>query len=188
MTKNQSAHLELLISEKSILAKITEIAKQLDQDYRGKELTVVMIMKGAICLVADLIRQLHVPCSLEFVQGSSYGKRGMARGKLSIFGIERINLAKKHVLIVDDIFDSGKTLSEVVTQLKKQEPKSLKSLVLLSKNVPRKTKYTPDYVLFEIEDRFVVGYGLDYKERYRGLPGVYALMMENLSEVDAEES
>ena len=177
---SDSANLELLISEEAILTKISEIGKRLDADYKGKELTIVMIMKGAICLVADLIRHIHVPCSLEFIQGSSYGQRGTKRGELSVFGLEKINLAKKHVLIVDDIFDSGATLSEVMSRLKLQEPKSLRSLVLLSKKVPRKTDYVPDYVLFEIEDRFVVGYGLDYKERFRGLPGVYALMMENV--------
>lgn len=159
--------------------KIAEIALKLESEYRGKELTIVMIMKGAICLVADLIRHLQIPCSIEFIQTSSYGQRGTKRGELAIFGLENIQLAKKHVLVLDDIFDSGATLTEVMKRLKAQEPKSIKSLVLLSKKVPRKTEYNPDYVLFEIEDRFVVGYGLDYKEHYRGLPGVYVLMMEN---------
>ncbi len=178
-TKNIAAQLELLISEQSIISKISEIADKLNTEYRDKELTIVMIMKGAICLVADLIRHIQIPCSIEFIQASSYGARGAKRGELTIFGLENIQLAKKHVLVVDDIFDSGATLSEVMNRLKVQDPKSLKSLVLLSKKVPRKTEYNPDYVLFEIEDRFVVGYGLDYKEHYRGLPGVYALMMEN---------
>ncbi|MFI5334264.1 MAG: hypoxanthine phosphoribosyltransferase [Chlamydiales bacterium] len=178
-TLKRGAHLELLISEQTITRKIAQVAKSLDDEYKGQEITIVMIMKGALCLVADLIRHIQIPCSIEFIQASSYGAKGTKRGELSIFGLEKISLEKKHVLVVDDIFDSGATLSEVMSRVKEQQPKSIKSLVLLSKNVPRKTVCHPDYVLFEIEDRFVVGYGLDYKEHYRGLPGVYALMMEN---------
>ncbi|MBI2742493.1 MAG: hypoxanthine phosphoribosyltransferase [Chlamydiales bacterium] len=172
------SHLELLISEQNIVEKISEVAAQLDADFNGREVTIVMIMKGAICLVADLIRHLHSPCSLEFIQTSSYGQKGTERGALSFFGLEKVNVAGKHVLLVDDIFDSGVTLSEAVKRLKEQNPETIKSLVLLSKNVPHKTDYRPDYALFEIENRFVVGYGLDYKEYYRGLPGVYAMVME----------
>lgn len=178
--KVNSAHLELLISEQTILDKITEVALELDKHFHGQELTIVMIMKGALCLVADLIRHLEIPCSIEFIQSSSYGQGGTKRGELFFSGLENINVKDKHVLLVDDIFDSGATLSEAVRLLELQQPKALRSLVLLSKMVPHKTDYRPDYVLFEIEDRFVVGYGLDYKEHYRGLPGVYALMVENL--------
>lgn len=178
-SQNRGAQLELLISEQSILEKIAGVAKLINAEYRDNELTIVMIMKGAICLVADLIRHVRVPCSIEFIQTSSYGAKGTKRGELTISGLEKIVLEKKHVLVVDDIFDSGVTLSEVMSRIEGQNPKSLKSLVLLLKKVPHKTEYLPDYVLFEIEDRFVVGYGLDYKEHYRGLPGVYALMMEN---------
>ena len=167
-----------LISEDSIVAKIAAVARELDAHFQGKEITIVMIMKGAICLVADLIRHLSTAFSLEFIQASSYGKNGTSRGELLIFGLENIDLVDKHVLVIDDIFDSGVTLSEVMKRIELQKPASLRSLVLLAKKVPRKTDYRPDYVLFEIEDRFVVGYGLDYKERYRGLPGIYALLME----------
>jgi hypoxanthine phosphoribosyltransferase len=159
-----------------------EIAVQLHADYSDQEITIVMIMKGAICLVADLIRLLHLPCSIEIIQCSSYGQKGAERGHLTLLGLEKLHLKDKNVLVIDDIFDSGVTLSTVVDHLQEKNPKSLKSLVLLSKNVPRKTAYVPDYVLFDIEDRFVVGFGLDYKEHYRGLPGVYALVLENLSE------
>ncbi len=179
-SKLNSAHLELLISERSIIDKITEVAEQLDAHFHDQELTIVMIMKGAICLVADLIRHLQIPCSLEFIQSSSYGQGGTKRSELFFFGLENIDVKDKHVLLVDDIFDSGATLSEAVKRLTLHQPKSLKSLVLLSKNVPHKTDYRPDYVLFDIEDRFVVGYGLDYKEHYRGLPGIYTLLVENL--------
>jgi len=177
--KNSTTHLELLISDHAIHERIKEVCAQLDQDYADQEITVVMIMKGALCLVADLIRLIHLPCSIEVIQSSSYGERGVVRGGLTLSGIEKLTLQEKHVLLVDDIFDSGITLSTIAALLEEKSPKSLKSLVLLSKNVPHKTTYRPDYVLFEIEDRFVVGYGLDYKEYYRGLPGIYALSLEN---------
>ncbi|MES2344670.1 MAG: hypoxanthine phosphoribosyltransferase [Chlamydiota bacterium] len=167
--------LEVVISEEEILKKISSVAKQLDHDYAGQEIVIVIVMKGAICLVADLIRHLSSPCSLEFVRGSSYGARGVERGDLIITGLEAMNVTGKNVLVVDDIFDSGTTLTEIVNQFKKLQPITLKSLVLLSKKVERTVNYTPDYVLFEIENRFVVGYGLDYKEHYRGLPGIYTM-------------
>ena len=171
--------LDLLVSDEEIQQKIMQIGRQIDLDYSGKELCIVMVMKGAICLVADLIRNIHIPSSFEFVQASSYSARGKEQGELALFGLENLTIAGKHVLVVDDIFDSGRTLSTIVSHLERKTPKSLRSLVLLSKNAPRDIRYRPDYVLFEIENLFVVGYGLDYKENYRGLPGVYSLIMED---------
>jgi hypoxanthine phosphoribosyltransferase len=171
--------LELLISEEAILSSVAEVCQNLDREYAGKELVIVMVMKGAICLVADLIRHLQVPCSIEFVQGRSYGERGIHRGELTVFGLDNFDVSNKHVLLVDDIYDSGYTLSAIHAKLLEKQPSSLKTLVLLSKNVPRQVVFQPDYILFHIENRFVVGYGLDFKEYYRGLPGVYALHQEN---------
>ncbi len=179
-TEASLTYLELLIPEEAIQKRIQEIAHTLEKDYEGKEILLVMIMKGSLLLVADLIRALPIQASIEFVSCSSYGAGGTVRGRLRVSGLEQINAEGKHVLVVDDIFDSGQTLLEVVTRLQKMQPGSLKTLVLLSKRVPRKAPYQPDYILFDIEDRFVVGYGLDYKERFRGLPGVYALLLENL--------
>lgn len=179
-TEANLTYLELLISEEAIQKRIHEIAKTLAADYEGREILLVMIMKGSLFLVADLVRALPIQVSIEFVSCSSYGAGGTKRGQLRINGIEQIEAQDKHVLLVDDIFDSGYTLHEVATRLQKMNPASLKTLVLLAKDVPRKVPYEPDYVLFEIEDRFVVGYGLDYKERFRGLAGVYALLLENL--------
>lgn len=178
MENLENAHLELLISKEEIRNKIAEAAIQLDAQYAGRQITIVMIMKGSICLVADLIRQFHCPCSIEFIQAASYGARGTSSGELKITGLEQLDLASKDVLVIDDIYDSGKTLVEVMHRVKQKHPHSLKSLVLLSKKVPRESAYVPDFVLFDIENLFVVGYGLDYKELYRGLPGVYALHLE----------
>ena len=159
--------------------KIAKTAVQLEADYKDQEIVIVMIMKGAICLVADLIRAISLPCTVEYIQASSYGMKGEHRGDLEIKGIEVLNLESKNVLIVDDIFDSGNTLFHVYQALAKKKPKSLKSLVLLSKNVSD-LKYQPDYLLFSVENRFLVGYGLDYKEHYRGLKGIY-LFKETVS-------
>ncbi len=164
---------ELLISADRIQSKINEIAQELDDEYQGEEITVVMVMKGALCLTADLIRALKTPCKIDYVKGSSYGQHGSSRGELKITGLDNLDLKDKHVLLVDDIFDSGETLTQIFAQIRDKEPKTLKSLVLLAKNVTRDTYYYPDYVLFEIENKFVIGYGLDYKELYRGLPGVF---------------
>ncbi len=180
MNSNSATYLELLIPEEAIQERIQEIAKTLAADYEGKEILLVMIMKGSLCLVADLIRALKIQTSIEYVGCRSYGEGGSVRGRLRLAGVEQLDVQGKDVLIVDDIFDSGHTLLEVVSRFKTKQPASLKALVLLSKGVPRKVPYQPDYILFEIEDRFVVGYGLDYKERFRGLSGVYALLLENL--------
>lgn len=179
-------YLELLIPEAAIAERIQEIAKALNEEYEGKELVIVTILKGSVCLIADLIRQLKVSSTIEFVRCSSYGHLGSVRGRLKIAGIDGLNIEGKHILVVDDIFDSGHTLAAVCAKLNEYKPLTMKALVLLSKRVPRKIPFHPNFVLFEIEDRFVVGYGLDYKERFRGLPGVFALLLENLPKHVAE--
>jgi hypoxanthine phosphoribosyltransferase len=166
-------NIELLISQDEIKSKIADFARMIDAQYQGEELMIVMVMKGAICITADLIRELKTPCTVEYVRASSYGQRGKKRGELKIFGLEELDLSSKNVLLVDDIYDSGETLSQIVSKLKEKNPKSLKSVVLLAKNIDRDVAYTPDYALFNIENQFVIGYGLDYKEYCRGLPGVY---------------
>lgn len=172
MSIYSALELDLLISMDEIQDKIAKVVVQLESDYKDQEIVVVMIMKGAICLVADLIRAISLPCVVESIQASSYGAHGKTRGNLQIKGIESLDLFSKNVLLVDDIFDSGNTLFQVHQALAEKKPKSLKSLVLLSKNVSD-LEYQPDYILFSIENRFVVGYGLDYKEYYRGLKGIY---------------
>lgn len=165
--------LKPLIPKEQIAEKLHDTAFQIQQDYQGKDLVVVMVLKGSLCLVADLIRELDLPLDVQVVQCSSYGARGTQRGELTIFGLDRLNIHNRDVLIVDDIFDSGHTMNALIDALKQKQPRSIKSLVLLSKNVPHISDYRPEYVMFDIENLFVVGYGLDFKERYRGLDGVY---------------
>jgi hypoxanthine phosphoribosyltransferase len=166
--------MDLLISPEEIAGRIQETASQLDNDYEGKQLTVIMVMKGSICVASDLIRALKTPCTLEYIKASSYGHNGMTPGELFIDGFDWLNIADKDVLVVDDIFDTGRTMDAVLQKLETKNPRSLKSLVLLVKDVPHKVSMLPDYTLFVIGNRFVVGYGLDYNEYYRGLPGIYA--------------
>ena len=169
------AKLKPLIGKKQIASKILQTAREIDREYANKDLVIVMVLKGSICLVADLIRMISIPCDIEVVQAQSYGEGGKERGSLQIFGLDRLHLKNRDVLIVDDIFDSGQTLSTLIHALQEKEPRSLKTFVLLSKDVPKVTPLCPDYVLFDIENEFVVGYGLDYKEHYRNLSGIFIL-------------
>ena len=165
--------LELLISERKIQQSLKKVSKQLSKDYKGEEVTLIMVMKGSICLVADLMRHLTFPTQLEFISASSYGPRGIERGDLLVKGVKDLPVENKHLLIIDDVYQSGSTLYHVVCELQKQPVKSVKSLVLLFKDIPRDISYIPDYFLFKVGNPFVVGYGMDYKEYYRGLPGIY---------------
>jgi len=169
-------NLELLVSPEEISKKIKEVAATIDQQYADQDLTVIMVMKGAVCVTSDLIRQLHIPVTLEYMKASSYGKNGTSRGELRITGLDTLDLTNKNILVIDDIFDSGFTMETIVQRLQEKKPKSVKTLVLLAKKIPRETSYRPDFTLFEIGNRFIVGYGLDYKEHYRGLNGVYAFI------------
>lgn len=167
--------LDLLIDREKIQESLCYIARELETLYKGQELTLIMIMKGAFFLVADLMRALHLPMRVECLRCLSYGERGIHKGELQVIGLEDLEVKGKHLLMVDDIFDTGETISEVYEKLKEKDPLSLRSLVLMTKDVPHQTDYRPDFSLFDIEDRFVVGYGLDYKEYYRGLPDIYTI-------------
>ena len=173
--ESMDSNLKLLIDEKEIALKLHDAAQKIQRDYSGKDLVIVMVLKGSLCLAADLIREIDLPLDVEYVQCSSYGARGAERGELQIIGLDRLKIHNRDVLIVDDIFDSGHTLSALAEALKQKQPRTIKSLVLLCKDVPHVTNSRPDYVLFDIPNLFVVGYGLDYKERYRGLRGVSVL-------------
>ncbi|CAN5155504.1 hypoxanthine phosphoribosyltransferase [soil metagenome] len=162
-----------LISKKAIKQRIHDTAHQLSSEYPGKPLTLVMVMKGALHITSDLSRSLENATTLEFIQASSYGANGTQSGELTVTGLEKLNLKGKDVLLIDDIFDTGKTITRVKAELLKQNPASLKTVVLLLKKKERDTKELPDYSLFTIENEFVIGYGLDYKEQFRELPDIW---------------
>ena len=136
-----------------------------------------MVLKGSFMLVADLIRYLHLPIRVETVQVSSYGEGGIVKGEQDVLGVDALQVDGRHILLIDDIFDTGETMCELARKIREKEPASFTSLALLLKDVPHNTDFRPDIALFDIEDRFVVGYGLDYKEYYRGLPDIYSIEM-----------
>ncbi|EKE21519.1 MAG: hypothetical protein ACD_7C00207G0002 [uncultured bacterium] len=169
------SNIEMLIDHKEIKSKIFQTVQKIDEDYKNEEIVVLMLLKGSIIFASDFIRELKTPFTLETITCSSYGLKGTQRGGLTIQGLEKLNLESKNVLIIDDIFDSGNTLSNVRKEILKKNPKSVKSVVLLLKDTPKRLKNVelPEYFLFEIEDKFVIGYGLDYKEYLRGLKDIY---------------
>ncbi|MFT5317834.1 MAG: hypoxanthine phosphoribosyltransferase [Chlamydiales bacterium] len=176
LTKTPQVHLQEMISKEEIADKVADYAKILDEQYAGKEIIILAIMKGALCITADLIRAMDSDTQLKFIRCSSYGMNGTDRGELQITGFEDVDVSGKHVLIVDDICDSGVTLSKVVSKLKEKMPANIQSLVLLHRKSEAPSKFNPDFSLFEIEKNdFVVGYGLDYKECYRGLEAIYSV-------------
>lgn len=167
--------LEMLIPKEQIETRIKEAARTLEHDYQGKHVVFLCIMKGALFFTSDLLKEVNLPTSLEYLTASSYGQGGTVSGKLTIKGLENIDISGKDVIVLDDICDTGKTLIKVMSELQKLNPSSIKSMVLLSKNIRSKQDYHPDYALFDIQNRFVVGYGLDYKEYYRNLDSIYVL-------------
>lgn len=161
---------EVMISEEQLAKKVSELAKQIEKDFQGEELLVVGILKGASVFVADLIRKINLDVNIDFMSVSSYGNSTESSGTVKILKDLDVNIEGKNVLIVEDIIDSGLTLSNLVAALETRNPKSLKLCTLLDKPQRRKANIFVDYVGFVIEDKFIVGYGIDYAEKYRNLP------------------
>ena len=172
----------LLIADEQLAKRVKALARQIEKDFRGRELVVVSLLNGTVMFLADLIRHLNLPLRLDFIGVSSYGV-GTESGDLIFTKELRIDVRGRDVLLVDDILDTGKTLSRVLPKLKALEPRRIKTCVLLNKAARRVEKITADYVGFEIPDFFVVGYGLDFAERYRNLPFVGVLRPHIYQEV-----
>lgn len=162
---------DVLISEKEIENRILEIADRINKDYEGEELTLICVLKGGVMFMCDLAKRLNLNVRLDFMSVSSYGSETKSSGVVKIIKDLDNSIDGKNVLVVEDIIDSGNTLSYLMDILKKRGPKSIKLCTLLDKPSRREKKdVLVDYVCFEIEDKFVVGYGLDYDQRYRNLP------------------
>lgn len=164
------ANIDVMISEEEIANKVKELAKQIEKDYEGEQLLVVGILKGASVFVSDLIRKIDLDVNIDFMSVSSYGNGTESSGTVRILKDLDVDIAGKNVLIVEDIIDSGLTLSNLVKELKIRNPKSLKLCTLLDKPQRRTSNIPVDYVGFVIEDKFIVGYGIDWAEKYRNLP------------------
>lgn len=166
---------EILITEEQIRARLAELCRQVERDYAGKEVLLVGVLKGAIMVVADLARELRLPITMDWMAVSSYGSGTTNSGVVRILKDLDTDLSGKTVLIVEDIIDSGLTLSWLISNLRSRGPESLEVFALLRKPDAARVHIDIAYVGFEIPNRFVVGYGLDYAERYRSLRGVGVL-------------
>ena len=171
---------DVLISEKEIENRILEIADRINKDYEGEELTLICVLKGGVMFMCDLAKKLNLNVRLDFMSVSSYGSETKSSGVVKIIKDLDNSIDGKNVLVVEDIIDSGNTLSYLMDILKKRGPKSIKLCTLLDKPSRREKKDVfVDYVCFEIEDKFVVGYGLDYDQRYRNLPYIGVMELSN---------
>ncbi len=170
--------IEVLFTEAQVKERIKELAAQITKDYAGEEILVVGILKGAFIFMADLVREIELPVMVDFMSVSSYGVATVSSGEVRIMKDLDDSIEDKHVLIVEDIVDTGLTLNYICQILKKRDPKSLRICCLLDKPSRRLSTIKPDYVGFAIEDHFVVGCGLDYAQRYRNYPMIGILKPE----------
>lgn len=166
---------KVLISQDEISARLTEMAAQIDADYAGKEILLVGVLRGAVMVMADLSRKIHTPCQMDWMAVSSYGSGTKSSGVVRILKDLDTDLTGRHVLIVEDIIDSGLTLSWLVSNLRSRGAASVEIAALLRKPKAAKVKVDVRYVGFDIPNEFVIGYGLDFAEKYRTLPFIGTL-------------
>lgn len=170
--------LQVLLTEEQLKAKCAEMGAQITRDYQGKNLLLVTVLKGAVVYLADLMRCIDLPCAIDFMVVSSYGSGVKTSGVVKIVKDLDQDLSGKDILIVEDILDSGMTLNYLKGLLQGRNPASIRIATLLDKPSRRKVDLQADYVGYEVPDEFVVGYGLDYDEKYRNLPYVGILKPE----------
>jgi len=170
---------EILISEEELQARVAELGKAISVDYQGKDLLAVCILRGAVIFLSDLTRQITIPHEIDFMAVSSYGGgRTESSGVVRILMDLRTNIGGRDVLIVEDIVDTGLTLTYIIDNLKTRRPASLRTCALLNKQARREVDVSVDYIGFDIPDKFVIGYGLDYAEKYRNIPFIGVLKPE----------
>lgn len=169
-----------IVTQEEMRDRIHELGQQITADYQGKELILVGILKGAYAFYGDLARAIHVPLRVDFLVVTSYGLQSKTTGKVKMVTNLTENITNKDVLLVEDIVDSGLTAQFLMKTLTKKGPRSIKVCTLLSKPDRRKVQVHIDYVGFKIPDKYVVGYGLDYQQRYRNLP--YLAVLEDIKD------
>jgi hypoxanthine phosphoribosyltransferase len=173
---------EVLIDADTLRGRIAELGDELSASYEGRDLLLIGVLKGAVFFMADLMRHLTVPCEVDFMAISSYGAQTDSSGVVRILKDLDINIEGRNVLVVEDIIDSGLTLSYLMRNLESREPASLEVCALLTKPARREIDIPVRWVGFEIPNRFVIGYGLDFAERYRNLPYVGVLSEDLIPE------
>jgi hypoxanthine phosphoribosyltransferase len=174
-TELESAVSEILIGEQALQRRIAELGREISADYADRDLLLIGVLKGAVFFMADLMRHIRVPCEVDFMAISSYGASTDSSGIVRILKDLDISIEGRNVLVVEDIIDSGLTLSYLVRTLEAREPATLEVCALLTKPERRQIEVEVRYIGFEIPNRFVIGYGLDFAERYRNLPFVGVL-------------
>lgn len=174
---------KILLNQDELDAGVERLAREINETYGNRPLTIVGVLTGSFILMADLIRKLEMPLRVGVVQTSSY--EGTERGALSINSEMMLDIAGRDVILIDDIFDTGNTLQEVTQLMKNLGPNSLKSAVLLLKTGRQEVDWVPEFVAFDIPDEFVVGYGLDFNDEYRNLPYLACLEPADLPNTDS---
>lgn len=169
---------EVLYSEEALASRVSELAKAIESDYQGKELLVIGVLKGANIFMGDLIRKINLPLQMDFIAASSYGSSTESSGVVKIVKDLDYSIEGKHVLIIEDIIDTGLTLRYLEENFRSRKPASLEICTLLDKPERRKAEIEVKYVGYQIPDEFIVGYGIDYAEKYRNLPYVATLKPE----------
>ncbi len=167
---------EILVSSEDLRRRVTELGAEISRDYEGRELILVGVLKGAVLFLADLMRHIEVPCEIDFMAVSSYGSQTDTSGVVRILKDLDASVQDRHVLVVEDIIDSGLTLQYLMRNLRARDPASLEVCSLLTKPQRLRVDLSPRYVGFEIADEFAIGYGLDHAQRYRNLDYVAALV------------
>jgi hypoxanthine phosphoribosyltransferase len=166
---------ELLIPEPAIKARIKELAFQISSDYSGKEPVVVGVLNGSVFFFTDIVREITIPLKIDFIRAASYGSGDTSCGEVKLTKGLEIPVMNKPVILVEDIVDTGLTLTKILNIVKKQNPESIKICSLIDKQERRKEQISIDYCGFQVEEGFIVGYGLDYNEEFRCLRDIYKL-------------
>ena len=172
----------VLFDEQSILARLDEMAAEITRDYRERELTVIAVLNGSLIFMADLLRRIPLPLKLDCLSVASYHGGTKSTGEVVFKQVLLPDVKGRHILILDDILDSGLTLNAIRRRLEELNPLSVRVCVLLEKQIPRAAAVDADYIGFRIGNEFVVGYGLDYMERYRNLPCIGVLRKELIAQ------
>jgi hypoxanthine phosphoribosyltransferase len=167
--------LKLLFSKKDIASTVARLAKEISVDYANKKVVLIGVLKGAFMFLADLVRQLTIPVEIEFIRIASYGSQKESSGEIIIKKDVEISLEGKDILIVEDIVDTGLSLSFLLDHLRAHNPSSLKVCALIDKKSRREVEAQVDYIGFEMDEGFIVGYGIDFNEGYRALPEIFVI-------------
>ena len=166
---------EILIAQETIQSRVNELAQEISSDYADEEPIMIGILNGVVFFFVDLVKALTIPITIDFIRASSYGSGTISKGTITYSKDVEIDVKDKHVIIVEDIVDTGLTLNQIIKRVEKKGPKSIRICALIDKEKRRSKEVTLDYSGFQVEKGFLVGYGLDHDERYRYLPDIFVL-------------